>query len=1605
MDMSTDPRFATLSSVRKALKEAGVDTTTGQSSGEERFQILSARLTAHLYETGELRMDPASKRLERSPPKKREEAVYNPRVDTSLSVVQLKGKLEAMGIDSSTPGMRGQDRHEALLERLSICYDEDDQESSGEESYADSDYSGSSGAVGRAPDWGEGDEDEEDNPSRFYSDFGKAAGASNGKKKKKKKKEAEGDGYVKRQYFPSASGAASNGKDQVAPPRDWASTASYNDDYVTISSGRNYKKFEQEVYEDEEDEEDEEVLHPVEEPLDPNNRYGGFEQYGAQYRKRQFDTSEKGQERNSLERRKQEEEAPPAKNDGQDYIDVISSHFKLSEKKPIVPTPILRPTTRERDRAKRRPTTGERVKFNEPVEPYVPEELRVDDNKPRATLHEHQSNERIRRSQRKKEDKDRDRDRDREKEREKVKTKQQQAQQAKMAKLKAKLGASAPTSPKPKSAGGQRAPFDNLPPPSPGKKDGESGALPRSFPGASDAGARNQEKKRPASRRARKIKKVTGRIKSCKESRVTSIESRLDIRSPMCDPDVKAADKKSSQHEVEVARIKVISGRAKQTLVSSILVDNGKMRLPAQNLLKQLQQRLAAAKKEVTVEQQRVRAEENSSEVHGKQVEASLMEKVRRMEAADAGVGGFSSGESDDGLGEGGDDGGAISPLKMPSAGFPTVQPPPSPLLNLPDAASVEENSPVPQNAFVMPMKRQDIKLPKHNEPQALPPSTTSAPPIHNPGNPIFNAASASRSGATKQPPPKVPKSDRLGLEAVRMQSVDPKRACELHEESLKHKPENINTLNNYALFCHKTLKKMDDAEALFKRGIIVADLVLFDLEEAQEDGDVAEFRQRNRLKITASTTLMSNYANFLKSVRGYASSAETLHKKAINLSPDHAPGLGNYAKFLMDSKHDFVAAEDMFKRALKADPVHSGNLTSYARMLKKMGRFDAAEKAYATAVGVDATNVVLLCNYANFKKKVRGDLEAAKVLYEKGMAMNPDAEYLQKNYKIFLRDYEKSGGKAVPLGGIKKKPSPINKVNKVAEAAAEKAEREKERKRREEVVSSAKKMISRAAEGEGEGVSEGEEEDDEDAEGEGEDAFVMDDKIPAHLLTQKRDPSQMPVEVGVEGWVCYNHPQYGLYYYNEFTNKSTYDKPADFKSNSHAFAKMRSFGGDGDGGDGGEGVEGGDADGGGDDGPDEPADILNSRRSEAEEPIEVINGGWNKFMDDESGWEYWHNEKTGESTYDRPEVYETSNDPFAGAKKDAVGGGEGEHAHKPDVDILSSRRSEAEQPKEVLYDGWVRYVDEESGYEYYVNSVTEESTYDRPKGYETKNDPFGGVRGKKGEEYKPDVDILSSRREEGERPKEFMNGGWARYLDEESGYAYYYNSSTEESTYDRPSLYETKNDPFGGVRGKRGGEEEDKPDVDILSSRRGEGEQPKEVMNGGWARYLDEESGYAYYYNSSTEESTYDRPSLYETKNDPFGGVRGKESKSTKPEASTLSSRRTARDEPVELLTDGWEKYMDAESGHFYYYHEDTDTKARSSLEAAGGGDKETADILSSRRADDAVVEEFLNGGWCKYVDDATGYEYYYNEAEGTSTYDRPDGFQTHQNPFGGVR
>ena len=55
----------------------------------------------------------------------------------------------------------------------------------------------------------------------------------------------------------------------------------------------------------------------------------------------------------------------------------------------------------------------------------------------------------------------------------------------------------------------------------------------------------------------------------------------------------------------------------------------------------------------------------------------------------------------------------------------------------------------------------------------------------------------------------------------------------------------------------------------------------------------------------------------------------------------------------------------------------------------------------------------------------------------------------------------------------------------------------------------------------------------------------------------------------------------------------------------------------------------------------------------EDEEPAEELWEGWGKYWDDESSAFYYFNVDTGVSTYDRPESFETMNDPFLGIREE----------------------------------------------------------------------------------------------------------------------------------------------------------------------------------------------------------------------------------------------------------------------------------------------------------------------------------------------------------------
>lgn len=171
--------------------------------------------------------------------------------------------------------------------------------------------------------------------------------------------------------------------------------------------------------------------------------------------------------------------------------------------------------------------------------------------------------------------------------------------------------------------------------------------------------------------------------------------------------------------------------------------------------------------------------------------------------------------------------------------------------------------------------------------------------------------------------------------------------------------------------------------------------------------------------------------------------------------------------------------------------------------------------------------------------------------------------------------------------------------------------------------------------------------------------------------------------------------------------------------------------------------------------------------------PVE-IQGSWEKYQDPETAQEWFYNKATGEDTYIQPRGFE---------KNDGQGNG-----------------------------AWTKYYDDTQMVEYYFNSATQESTYTRPTGFVT-------PRMSRNVAMATDQSMPSARE------------GWKKFMDAQTGYPYYYNEVTNESTYTRPMGFETSR-------------------LEPTSSQ------------SEWARYYDQAQGTYYYYNSRTMESSATRPS-----------------------------------------------------------------------------------------------------------------------------------------------
>jgi len=101
MNVNADPRFSSLSSLRAALSSANLSTKTPPTvTGDARYQMLAARLTSFLTESGEIAINPTTRLFESKPitSKPSPAKQYNLRVSASLTITELKGRLEVLGV-------------------------------------------------------------------------------------------------------------------------------------------------------------------------------------------------------------------------------------------------------------------------------------------------------------------------------------------------------------------------------------------------------------------------------------------------------------------------------------------------------------------------------------------------------------------------------------------------------------------------------------------------------------------------------------------------------------------------------------------------------------------------------------------------------------------------------------------------------------------------------------------------------------------------------------------------------------------------------------------------------------------------------------------------------------------------------------------------------------------------------------------------------------------------------------------------------------------------------------------------------------------------------------------------------------------------------------------------------------------------------------------------------------------------------------------------------------------------------------------------------------------------------------------------------------------
>ena len=414
----------------------------------------------------------------------------------------------------------------------------------------------------------------------------------------------------------------------------------------------------------------------------------------------------------------------------------------------------------------------------------------------------------------------------------------------------------------------------------------------------------------------------------------------------------------------------------------------------------------------------------------------------------------------------------------------------------------------------------------------------------------------------------------------------------------------------------------------------------------------------------------------------------------------------------------------------------------------------------------------------------------------------------------------------------------------------------------------------------------------------------------------------------------------------------------------------------------------------------------------------------WSEVMDPGSGHSYYYNNITGESSWDKPAGFDAKKSHDMEAKMEKLSHQKGGIAllpHNLQLLIAARRVQSAYRAKQArkkmrekradknahdaeekggVHHKWILQHDKRSGYDYYYNTETHESSWEKPPDF----DGDGAM------DTEPAVEL----------PK------WVKIYDPNSVAYYYFNNFTSECMWEEPLDYveppkhshhlimnpELKaalciQNAYRAKQARR-----------VLRQKHGLKDASKAVN--GWVTEHDEASGFDYYVHVETGETTWEKPielggeklPIWVKVYDPpsiayyyFNNVTGEyvwdepddyieppkgshhlvmnpELKAAlciqnayrkKQARKVLRAKAAAAHAAEQIPVDGWVEQLDPHTGEYYYYNVDTGEQTWDTPEALGGEKMPT---------------------WVKCYDPPSVSYYYYNNLTGEYVWDEPEDY-----------